>query len=545
MAVGMTGRVLADRYRTIRRLGSGGMATVWLAEDERLRRQVAVKRLHADVSDDDVVRRFQREAQVGASLNHPNVVAVYDIAPDEEGVLIVMEYVEGQTLRDEIAAAPLPAERLLPILRGVADALDHAHGHGVLHRDVKPANVLLRKDGTAKLADLGIATAAEHSRITRSGAVLGTAAYMAPERLEGEDGGTAADVYALAAVAYEALSGRKPIEGATPLEVAQRVVNAPVPDLRDVLPGAPAPAAAVLARGLSKDPAERPTAGGLVKELDRAFAAEKTDATMAMPVRPARRPAAAPAPTPVAVDSNYSGQQQPAPAPAPVAVGGHIGAQPQPRSDRRRYLPILAALAALAAVALIATLASGGGDSKNENATKPAPAREAKAKKAKKRSAPQAAPAPAQAPAQAPATSPAGTVNSFYQHAASHDYGAAWAMLTESGKAQLGGESSFASGQSTLRSISFPVLRTEQQTADSATVRLQSQAVHTTRTDHVCGTVGLVRSGPQWLLDAFHLDTCSSAPAGEQFPGGRKKGKFPKSPEPGKARGHAGAEGGD
>src|SRR4051812_41787338 len=280
MAVGMTGRVLADRYRTIRRLGSGGMATVWLAEDEKLRRKVAVKRLHADVSDDDVVRRLQREAQVGASLNHPGVVAVYDIAADDEGVLIVMEYVDGRTLRDEIAAdAPLPAERLLPILHGVAEALDHAHGHGVLHRDVKPANVLLRGDGTAKLADLGIATAAEHSRITRSGAVLGTAAYMAPERLEGEDGGTAADVYALAAVAYEALSGRKPIEGATPLEVAQRVVNQPVRDLRDVLPGAPATAAAVLARGLAKDPAERPpTAGGLVNELEQAYAAEKTEA---------------------------------------------------------------------------------------------------------------------------------------------------------------------------------------------------------------------------------------------------------------------------
>src|SRR4051794_14330504 len=146
MAVGMTGQVLAERYRTIRRLGSGGMAAVWLAEDERLRRQVAVKRLHADMTDDDLVRRFQREARLGASLNHPNIVAVYDIAPDDEGVLIVMEYVDGRTLRDEIAAAPLPPERALPMLRGVADALDHAHGLGVLHRDVKPANVLLRKD---------------------------------------------------------------------------------------------------------------------------------------------------------------------------------------------------------------------------------------------------------------------------------------------------------------------------------------------------------------------------------------------------------------
>src|ERR687885_1587562 len=270
MAVGTTGRVLADRYRTIRRLGSGGMATVWLAEDERLRRQVAVKRLHGDVSDDDVVRRFQREARVGASLNHPNVVAVYDIAPDDEGVLIVMEYVEGRTLREEIAVGPLPPERALPILRGVAAALDHAHGLGVLHRDVKPANVLLRTDGAVKLADLGIATAAEQTRITRSGAVLGTAAYMAPERLDGEAGDHRVDVYALAAVAFEALAGRKAVEGVTPVEVARRVVSQPPPDLRAALPSAPATAADALRRGLAKEPDDRPgSAGGVVGEVTR------------------------------------------------------------------------------------------------------------------------------------------------------------------------------------------------------------------------------------------------------------------------------------
>ena len=518
MAVGMTGRVLAGRYRTIRRLGSGGMATVWLAEDERLRREVAVKRLHGDASDGDVVRRFQREARLGASLNHPNVVAVYDIAPDDEGVLIAMEYVEGRTLRDEMAAGPLPPERVLPVLRGVAAALDHAHELGVLHRDVKPANVLLRKDGAVKLADLGIATAAEQSRITRSGAVLGTAAYMAPERVEGEAGDRAADVYALAAMAFEALSGRKPIEGATPLELAQRVVNQPVPDLRDVVPGAPAAAAAVLKRGLAKDPAERPpSAGGLVKELERAFAAEPTAPTA--PVRPAP--------------------------PSAVAVDAPIGPQVQPRRSGRPLLPVLAALAVIAAVALIAVLASSGDDGAKK-ASKPTPTHGQK----KNRSAPPAT------PAQTPTQSPSQTVNAFYQHAARHDYDAAWSMLTEAARTQLGSESSFAAGQSSLRSISFPVLRTTSQTADAATVQLRSGAVHTNRTDHVCGTVDLIRSGSQWLLNAFHLDTCPTAaprrspqarPAtpAERFPGGRKKGKFPKSPKPGKARGAPGAEGGD
>src|SRR2546423_10579782 len=130
MAVRTPERLLDGRYRIVRRLGSGGMAAVFLAEDERLGRPVAIKRLHGDVSDDELVKRFRREARLGASLNHPNVVAVYDIRVDNEGVLIVMEYVEGRTLRDELAGGPVPPERALGILRGVAEALDHAHGPG-------------------------------------------------------------------------------------------------------------------------------------------------------------------------------------------------------------------------------------------------------------------------------------------------------------------------------------------------------------------------------------------------------------------------------
>jgi serine/threonine protein kinase len=527
MAVGMTGRLLADRYRTIRRIGSGGMATVFLAKDCTLGRNVAVKRLHGDVSDDDLVRRFQREARVGASLNHPNIVAVYDIAVDDEGILIVMEYVEGETLRDEIAEAPLAPERALPVLRGVAEALDHAHGLGVLHRDVKPANVLLRKDGAVKLADLGIATAAEHSRITRSGAVLGTAAYMAPERLEGEPGESAADIYALAAVAFEALSGRKAVEGSTPLEIAQRVVNQPPADLSALVPDAPPAAAAALKRGLAKDPAERPpSARELVTELERAYA----EAPKPAPAPPAKKAPTRPATPAVAVDRNYYGQQQ-------------------PRSRRPSSLPILGGIVLLALVALIAILATGDdGGTKHQKASKSTPAKAAKKRKhsgggVAAAAAPAAsAPAPAAQAAPASTSAPSQTVNAFYQHAAKHDYASAWSMLTEAGRSQLGGERSFAAGQSTLRSISFPVLRTTSQTADSATVELQSSAIHTTRTDHVCGTVDLVRSGTAWLLDAFHLDTCSAA---QLYPGGRRRGHFPTSPKPSDARGDPGAEGGD
>ena len=200
------------------------MATVLLAEDERLGRQVAVKRLHAE-SPEDTARRFRREAQLGASLNHPNIVAVYDIETDDEGVLIIMEYVDGETLRDAIDRGPLEPQRAVEVLRGIAQALDHAHGEGIVHRDVKPANVLVGRDGRVKLADLGIATAMEGTRITMSGTVLGTASYMAPEQLDGQTAGPPADIYALAAVAFELLAGRKARTGRTPMEVAHNVVS--------------------------------------------------------------------------------------------------------------------------------------------------------------------------------------------------------------------------------------------------------------------------------------------------------------------------------
>src|SRR3954452_10119341 len=237
MAVQAT--LLAGRYRVIERLGSGGMASVLLAEDERLGRQVAVKRLHAE-SPEDTAQRFRREAQLGASLNHPNLISVFDIVTDDEGVLIVMEYVDGETLRDAIDRGPVPPERAMEVLRGVAAGLDHAHAEGIVHRDVKPANVLIgRRDGQAKLADLGIATAVEGTRITKSGTVMGTAAYMAPEQLEGQRAGPAADIYSLAVVAWETLSGRRAYDGRTPIEIAHRKASEPPRSLRAGWPRAP------------------------------------------------------------------------------------------------------------------------------------------------------------------------------------------------------------------------------------------------------------------------------------------------------------------
>jgi serine/threonine protein kinase len=260
------GDLFADRYRVIRRLGAGGMATVWLAEDERLGRDVAIKRLNTDAPEESLAR-FRREARLGATLNHPNFVSVFDTVATDEGALIVMEYVPGQSLEDVSKRGPMDPAQAVSILTGAAAALDHAHREGVVHRDIKPANILVRNDGAVKLADLGIARAMDATQITAEGKVIGTVPYMAPERLEAAGaGGPASDVYALAAVAYELLSGI-PVDGGAPGREHP-------PDRQELAarwPNAPASVFAVIMRGLSRDPARRQSsAGELVTELDEA-----------------------------------------------------------------------------------------------------------------------------------------------------------------------------------------------------------------------------------------------------------------------------------
>ena len=343
--------LIAGRYRRLGHIGAG-MARVYLAQDEKLGRKVAVKRLHSD-SPADAAGRFEREARLGASLNHPNLVSVYDIETEPESVLIVMEYVEGQTLRDLLADGPLGIEQAISVARDIGAALDHAHAQGVVHRDVKPANILIRRDGVAKLADLGIAKAAESTQLTHSGMVVGTASYMAPEQLDGSSAGLATDVYALAAVMYEALGGEKARDGSTPVEIAHQVATDPTPDLRREWENAPAGAADVLKRGMARDPAERPeSAGRLARDLEEGLRGGATaataalaneDRTEAMPVTAPARPA-----TPK--------RRTPPPARSAPAVAA-------PAARNRRRLPVwipLAALLAVLAVVAIAVLASGG-----------------------------------------------------------------------------------------------------------------------------------------------------------------------------------------
>jgi eukaryotic-like serine/threonine-protein kinase len=251
--------LLGDRYRLGERIAGGGMGSVYRAVDENLGRPVAVKVLRRELADDPTfLERFRREARAAAALSHPGVAGVYDYGELGGSAFIVMELVEGETLAERIAATGrLPWPEAFAIGRQVARALAAAHAHGLVHRDVKPANVLLGPGGRAKVTDFGIAKAATSATLTRTGMVLGSASYVAPEQAKGDDVGPAADQYSLGCVLFEAVTGRTPYAGANPVAIATQHVSAPVPDPRQDLPDLPPPAAALIRRALAKHPADR------------------------------------------------------------------------------------------------------------------------------------------------------------------------------------------------------------------------------------------------------------------------------------------------
>ena len=253
--------LFADRYRLERRLGVGGMATVQLAFDTRLERNVAVKLLAEHLADDSsFVSRFRREALAAARLVHPNVVQVFDFGLDDETHrnYIVMEYVDGQSCAEILRErGTLPPGEAVEILAQSCRGLAYAHRHGVVHRDVKPGNLMRNRDGIVKLADFGIAKAAEQSDITKVGSVLGTAAYLAPEQARGEPAGPASDMYALGVVAYQLLAGRLPYEAASLTDLARLQESGPPPRLDEVTTGVSPALAAAVARALHRDPDQR------------------------------------------------------------------------------------------------------------------------------------------------------------------------------------------------------------------------------------------------------------------------------------------------
>jgi serine/threonine-protein kinase len=257
----LTVETVAGRYRIERTLGRGGMATVYLAHDSDLQRPVAIKVLAQGLSGDGSFRdRFFREARLAARLSHPNVVQVFDAGEADGQPYIVMEYVPGETVADLLSRRRKlgPAEGVT-VVADACDGLQHAHEHGLVHRDVKPQNLLVREDGCVKVADLGIARAPESTRLTQHGTILGTAAYLAPEQAAGEEVTAAADIYSLGAVLYELLTGRTPYEFSSLAELAAKQSSGEIVPPRDLDPAIPARFEAVLMRCLARDPSFRPS----------------------------------------------------------------------------------------------------------------------------------------------------------------------------------------------------------------------------------------------------------------------------------------------
>lgn len=270
--------VLGDRYEVGRLIGHGGMAEVYQGRDVLLDRPVAVKLLGWASEDDERAQRLLREARAAASLSHPHVVAVHDIGLSPRAVFVVMEYLEGESLRELLAREHrVPALHAVTIGTQVCSALEAAHQRGVVHRDVTPANIMICHDGTVKMMDFGIARFAKDATVTAAGLMIGTPAYMSPEQVQSAAVDGRADVYSLGCCLFHVLTGRPPFVGSDPAAVALQHVNQPPPPPDSVQPGVPPELAAVILRAIAKRPEDRyQSAAALRSALEQDTASETT-----------------------------------------------------------------------------------------------------------------------------------------------------------------------------------------------------------------------------------------------------------------------------
>jgi len=349
----LVGRVLDGRYHVVSRLARGGMATVYEAVDSRLDRTIALKVMHPGLAEDEeFVSRFIREAKSAARLSHPNVVAVYDQGADDGHVFLAMEHVRGRTLRDLLREVGRLNPRLaLEVFEPMLAALGAAHQAGIVHRDVKPENVLLSDDGQVKVADFGLARAvANATSHTTSGILMGTVGYLSPEQVERGLADPRSDVYAAGIVLFEMLTGDKPYDGETALQVAYRHVHDDVPPPSSVVAGLPAELDALVVRATSRDPEKRPADA-------KRFRAEVVAARLAMseeelgPIGP---------PLNSLGDLDHTlvvplGNTPPMGVPRTVARRGDTGPVRAPRARRRR-----GPIALLVIMVLAAALAGAG-----------------------------------------------------------------------------------------------------------------------------------------------------------------------------------------
>jgi serine/threonine protein kinase len=287
-----------DRYRPMRRIGAGGMGTVWEAHDDVLGRSVALKMLSPALCEDEAAgARFRREAQAAGRLAHPNIAQVFDYGEDDGRPYIVLELVPGSTLRSVIdARGELPPDEAAAIGAQIADALAAAHAEGIVHRDVKPGNVMVADDGRVKVMDFGIADAVWFEPVTDSGTFLATAKYLSPEQATGGSATPASDVYALGVVLFEMVAGRPPFDGDSPFAIAFAHAHEPPPSLSELAPDVPSDLRRVVERAMSRDAKERPAAAEMAAMLRDPPGVDRTRVLQTAPVGAVPSPDAA-APT--------------------------------------------------------------------------------------------------------------------------------------------------------------------------------------------------------------------------------------------------------
>ncbi|WP_433184710.1 Stk1 family PASTA domain-containing Ser/Thr kinase [Actinoallomurus sp. CA-150999] len=374
----LVGQVLDGRYLVRSRVARGGMATVYEGHDTKLDRTVALKVMHGNLAgDEEFVRRFIGEAKHAAALSHPNVVAVYDQGTDKGYVFLAMEYVPGRTLRDLLTErGRLGPREALQVMQPVLSALGAAHRAGLIHRDVKPENVLLTSDGQVKVADFGLARAETASKQTKTGMIIGTVGYLAPEQVISGDADARTDVYAAGIMLFELLTGRQPYDGGTPLAVAYKHVNETVPLPSSVIVGLPPQLDALVASATNRDPARRPSdadhfhaaAGEIYRILPPEVDAALAGVAAAPPPPPAQLPPAAPVGATVADGSTQMFGHQPGGYPPPHAGTQAFGPNtmaiqhqpPPPPPTMRDRLLRPPGLYGLIAAGLVVVLLLGG-----------------------------------------------------------------------------------------------------------------------------------------------------------------------------------------
>ncbi len=349
--------VLGGRYRLVRRIASGGMGSVWEAEDTLLHRRVAVKALSEALAEDRrFLERFRREARATAGLSHPNVAGVFDYGEDGGRPYIVMELIEGETLAERLRRhGRLPWREAVAIMEPVASALGAAHEAGIIHRDVKPGNIMIARNGDVKVMDFGIAAATWALPLTTTSAAMGTATYISPEQASGQGVSPQSDVYSLGVVLYEMLTGRPPFTGETPLALAMAHLHDTPPAVGQLAPDVPEPVASACEQALAKDPSARPATAAAFAALLRAPDATTgrlpdPSATAVLPVvqdRTAVLPAAEDRTAVMPVAGAFPAERH--------------GSGPPRGGGRKKELLIVALLGLVLLGAILATTFAGGG----------------------------------------------------------------------------------------------------------------------------------------------------------------------------------------